>query len=274
VPCPEPEFRHAEVEELDLDNKVVRTSSGDLDYGSLVVSLGAQLAPETVPGFEQMAYNLYTTEGCARIHAALEDLSEGTIGVLITAMPFKCPAAPYEAAFLAESFVRRKGIRRNVEIHLFSPEHAPMPVAPPAVGDSIADVHPPPADVARILAGNIFHRHVVLGDFDSTRRDATGVTGRVLRNGLEIAATAEPAALTGDLVEVVRSTAGVLAACGEALRASEVVITGAVVPPIRVAPGERFRFELPPLGALELAFTHGGPAAISREHRLHRRERE
>jgi sulfide:quinone oxidoreductase len=134
------EFRQAEVEELDLDNRVVRTASGDLDYDSLVVSLGAQLAPETVSGFEQMAYNLYTPEGCARIHAALEDLREGTIGVLITAMPFKCPAAPYEAAFLAESFVRRKGIRRNVELHLFTPEQTPMPVAPAAIGDSIADM--------------------------------------------------------------------------------------------------------------------------------------
>ena len=55
-------------------------------------------------------------------------------------MPFKCPAAPYEAAFLAESFLRRKGIRRNVEIHLFTPEHTPMPVAPAALGDSIADM--------------------------------------------------------------------------------------------------------------------------------------
>jgi sulfide:quinone oxidoreductase len=107
---------------------------------ALVVSLGARLAPETVPGFEQMACNLYTPEGCAQIHAALKDLSEGTIGILITAMPFKCPAAPYEAAFLAESFVRRKGIRRKVEIHLFTPEHTPMPVAPAAIGDSIADM--------------------------------------------------------------------------------------------------------------------------------------
>jgi len=133
-------FHRADVEELDLDDKVVRTSLADLDYDSLVVSLGAQLAPETVPGFEQMACNLYTSEGSARIHAALEDLDEGTIAVLITAMPFKCPAAPYEAAFLAESFLRRKGIRRNVEIHLFTPEHAPMPVAPAAIGDSIADM--------------------------------------------------------------------------------------------------------------------------------------
>jgi sulfide:quinone oxidoreductase len=133
------EFHHAEVEDLDLDNKVVCTASGDLDYESLVVSLGAQLVPETVPGFDQLAHNLYESDGCAEIHAALEDFREGTIGILITAMPFKCPAAPYEAAFLAESFVRRKGIRRNVEIHLFTPEHTPMPVAPPGIGDSLAD---------------------------------------------------------------------------------------------------------------------------------------
>jgi sulfide:quinone oxidoreductase len=134
------EFRQAEVEHLDLEKMVVRTSSGDLDYDALVVSLGAQLAPETVPHFDEMAYNLYTPEGCERIHAALENFREGTIGVLITAMPFKCPAAPYEAAFLTESFVRRKGIRRKVEIHLLTPEHTPMPVAPPEVGDSIADM--------------------------------------------------------------------------------------------------------------------------------------
>jgi sulfide:quinone oxidoreductase len=134
------EFRNTEVEELDLDNKVVRTGSGDLDYDSLVISLGAQLAPETVDGFEQMAYNLYDPRGCAQIHSALTDFTEGTIGILITAMPYKCPAAPYEAAFLTESFIRQKGIRRNVDIHLFTPEHTPMPVAPPALGDSIADI--------------------------------------------------------------------------------------------------------------------------------------
>jgi sulfide:quinone oxidoreductase len=134
------EFRNADVERLDLDAKVVATSSGDLAYDSLVVSLGAELAPETVEGFEQMAYSLFDSEGCAKIHAALREFTEGTIGILITELPYKCPAAPYEAAFLAESFIRRKGIRRNVEIHLFTPEHAPMPVAPSAFGDSIADM--------------------------------------------------------------------------------------------------------------------------------------
>ena len=134
------EFRRTEAQALDLDNRKVVTAAGDLDYDSLVVSLGAQLAPEAVPGFDEMALNPFSPEGCADIHAALQAFTEGVVGILIPALPFKCPAAPYEAAFLTESFLRRKGIRRNVEIHLFTPEHTPMPVAPAALGDSIADM--------------------------------------------------------------------------------------------------------------------------------------
>lgn len=133
-------FLCAEVEELDLDHKIVRTAAGELDYDSLVIALGAQLAPGSVPGFEEMAYSFYDPDGCARVRAALDEMTEGTIGILITATPFKCPAAPYEAAFLIESFVRDKGIRRKVEIHLFTPEHAPLPVAPEAIGDAISDM--------------------------------------------------------------------------------------------------------------------------------------
>jgi sulfide:quinone oxidoreductase len=134
------DVHHATVDELDLENRVVATSAGSLDYDSLVVSLGAQLAPETVPGFDEMALNLYTPDGCGRIHTALKNLTEGVLAVLITAMPFKCPAAPYEAAFLAESFLRGKGIRRNVEVHVFTPEHTPMPVAPAELGESVEEM--------------------------------------------------------------------------------------------------------------------------------------
>ncbi len=134
------EFRNTEVQILDLDNRVVVTPSGDLDYDSLVVSLGAQLVPETVEGFDEMALNLYSPAGCDQIHNALRGFTDGVVGILIPELPFKCPAAPYEAAFLAESFLRKKGIRRNVEIHLFTPEHTPMPVAPATLGGSIADM--------------------------------------------------------------------------------------------------------------------------------------
>jgi len=121
-----------------------------------------------------------------------------------------------------------------------------------AAAIELADLDPPPDDVREILAGNIFHRHVVLGSF--VELDPRDVAARILRDGEEIAATDDPAAATGDVADVVRSTAETLAACGESLREGEIVITGSVVPAIPVAAGERYRVELPPLGALAVTF--------------------
>ena len=117
----------------------------------------------------------------------------------------------------------------------------------------LADVDPPPANVRTILAGNIFHRHVILGPVDATRSSAEGIGGRVLRDGAEVASSDDPAALTGELVEVVRLTAELLEACGERLRAADVVITGSVVPPLPVRAGEHVAVELPPLGRLSVS---------------------
>ena len=77
----------------------------------------------------------------------------------------------------------------------------------------------------------------------------------MLVDGEEVAATDDPAALTGELVEVVRLTAELLEACGERLRAGEVVITGSVVPPQRVAAGQGIAVEVDPLGTLRLRLT-------------------
>jgi 2-keto-4-pentenoate hydratase len=118
----------------------------------------------------------------------------------------------------------------------------------------LADLDPPPADVCAILAGNIFHRRVVIGPVDETRTTAEGVGGRVLRDGEQIASTADPAALTGELLEIVFLTGELLEACGERLRAGELVITGSVVPPVPVGPGQRLEAELGPLGRLAVSF--------------------
>jgi 2-keto-4-pentenoate hydratase len=119
-----------------------------------------------------------------------------------------------------------------------------------AAAIELADIDPPPVDVHEILAGNVFHRHVLLGPFVAC--DPREVRARILRDGVTVAATDDPAAATGDVCEVVRSTADLLDACGESLRDGDVVITGSIVPPIPLSPGERYRAELSPLGALEV----------------------
>jgi hypothetical protein len=56
----------------------------------------------------------------------------GGIGGIVAAMPFKCPAAPNEAAMLLEHDCRRRGVRQDIQIDLYTPEPGPMPVADPA----------------------------------------------------------------------------------------------------------------------------------------------
>ena len=116
----------------------------------------------------------------------------------------------------------------------------------------LADVDFAPKDPETILAGNIYNRHVLLGPVDAGRTRADGVSGRLLRDGEVVAATDAPEELTGEIVEVVRLTGELLAASGERLRAGEVVITGSVVPPFAVSPGETIVAELPPLGSLSV----------------------
>jgi 2-keto-4-pentenoate hydratase len=119
----------------------------------------------------------------------------------------------------------------------------------------LADVDFAPRDPETILAGNIYNRHVLLGPVDAGRSRADGVSGRLLRDGEVVAATDTPEELTGEIIEVVRLTGELLAAAGERLRAGEVVITGSVVPPFGVTPGETIVAELPPLGSLSVTLS-------------------
>lgn len=57
-------------------------------------------------------------------------------------------------------------------------------------------------------------------------------------------------ALTGDVVDVVRHAANLLGGFGMKLLASEVVITGLIVPPLWVVEEEEIRFQLDPIGNL------------------------
>lgn len=119
----------------------------------------------------------------------------------------------------------------------------------------LADVNFPPDDVAAILAGNIYHRHVIFGGRDTSRAGCMldGLAGYAYRNGAEIAATTDPQALTGDLVDIVRHVADVVAAFGERLRAGELIITGSIVPPIWLNGPAEIRYTLDPVDTVSIS---------------------
>ena len=165
------------------------------------------------------------------------------------------------AAASVEGWVRPM-FEAEVAVHI-GRDLPPSPDAP-AVEEAIAglsaaielaDLDPPPSDVAEILAGNIFHRHVLVGDVRQQPHDLAGVTVTVTRDGAEVARTDDPQALTGRLVDVVTSMAGTLGQAGERLLAGDVIITGAVVPPLAISAGQRLTVDVSGLGRLELTIT-------------------
>lgn len=126
----------------------------------------------------------------------------------------------------------------------------------------VADVDHPSDDVEGTLARNIYQRHVILGRNDATRAGGvlTGLTGRVLRNGTEVANTADLQALTGELIDIVRHVADLLAVFGETLEAGQIIIAGSIIPPMWVEAGEEIIFKLTPGEVISIRFAVESPA--------------
>ncbi len=127
----------AEVLGIDAANRRVETSAQTLTYDYLIVALGAELAPEAIPGLADTAHTFYTLDGAARLRQALQDFSGGTVAVVVCSLPYKCPGAPHEGTMLLADYFRRRGLRDKVDLHLFTPEPQPMPVAGPVLGDAV-----------------------------------------------------------------------------------------------------------------------------------------
>jgi 2-keto-4-pentenoate hydratase len=114
----------------------------------------------------------------------------------------------------------------------------------------VIDMPAPPDDVEQALAGNVFHRGVVLGPY---RQDAAvgGVVATITVSGEQ----RESAPAEVDLADTIRLVADLLAACGEGLKRGDRIIAGTLTAPVAVSPGDRVEADLGPLGRVELAFT-------------------
>jgi len=60
--------------------------------------------------------HLLHTEGAAGLQGALERFDGGRLVVNVVEMPIKCPVAPLEFCFLADWFLRERGVRDAVDL--------------------------------------------------------------------------------------------------------------------------------------------------------------
>ncbi|MBL7708877.1 MAG: FAD-dependent oxidoreductase, partial [Chitinophagaceae bacterium] len=108
------------------ENKVKMADGSELNYDILIVATGAKIAPEETEGMKgsewhKSVFDFYTFEGSLALRNKLRNWEGGKLVVHITEMPIKCPVAPLEFAFLADSFFKHKHMRDKVEITYVTP---------------------------------------------------------------------------------------------------------------------------------------------------------
>jgi sulfide:quinone oxidoreductase len=131
------EVVEARATRIDLAARSILTSAQEVGFDYLILALGAELAPEMIPGLVESASSFYSFEEAQRLHTQLAGFSGGKIAVVVCSLPYKCPGAPHEGAMLIADYFQRRGLHDNVQVHLYTPEPQPMPVAGPQLGEAV-----------------------------------------------------------------------------------------------------------------------------------------
>ena len=92
-----------------------------LGYEQLILASGSRIVPEEVEHFDSEAHHFYGPEAAMRLRRALDAFDGGQIVIGIAGMPYKCPPAPLEVAFLIEHELRERGLRDRSTLHYCSP---------------------------------------------------------------------------------------------------------------------------------------------------------
>ncbi len=121
------EFREAEVDRVEIGESAVRLAGGErLDYDALVVAAGCSLLYDETeglrgPGWGESVLSFYSLAEATALREALAGFERGRLVVNMVDLPIKCPVAPLEFCFLADWFLRERGVRDAVEIVLVTP---------------------------------------------------------------------------------------------------------------------------------------------------------
>jgi len=118
---------NSKIERIDKDSDTVLLKNDTtLKYDILIIATGTDIAPQEIEGmlgehWQNSVFDFYTFEGAKNLRNKLRTWEGGKLVVHITEMPIKCPVAPLEFAFLADSFFINKGMREKVDITFVTP---------------------------------------------------------------------------------------------------------------------------------------------------------
>ena len=123
------ELVRAAVDRVEPAARTVVLETGDtLDYDYLVIASGTTPRPDQTPGLAEAmqgpqaaVHEFFTHTGATALATALDGFTGGRVVVHVAEMPIKCPVAPLEFVFLADSYFAGRGLRDKVELTYVTP---------------------------------------------------------------------------------------------------------------------------------------------------------
>ena len=141
------EFLQAEIDTITPEQHEVKLKDGRVrNFDILIVATGCRTAPEETEGmlgpkWRVNVFDFYTLDGARALRDKLASWSGGRLVVHVNEMPIKCPVAPLEFTFLADTFFKERGIRDKVQITYVTPLSGAFtkPKASKKLGHMLAD---------------------------------------------------------------------------------------------------------------------------------------
>ena len=117
----------SEIDHVEPERNVVELADGrTLPYDYLIIATGTSPRPDQTPGmigpeWRKSIHEFYTLEGATALANTLAEWEGGRMVVHIVDMPIKCPVAPLEFTFLADSYFAERGMRDRVDMVFVTP---------------------------------------------------------------------------------------------------------------------------------------------------------
>lgn len=119
-----------------------KTNHNKLQYDYLIISLGAELAPKRIDGFENngSCFNIYDAQQVPSLREKILSLTSGRIVICIADIPYKCPPAPYEVSLLINDILIKNETRDSIDLDIYVPTPISLPVAGPNMSQDVVNL--------------------------------------------------------------------------------------------------------------------------------------
>jgi len=121
------DFVQAEIDRIEPEQHLVTLADGtELRFDLLIIATGCRTAPEETEGmlgpkWRVNIHDFYTLDGARALRKHLAGFTGGRVVIHINEVPVKCPVAPLEFTFLADTYFRERGIRDQVTLTFVTP---------------------------------------------------------------------------------------------------------------------------------------------------------